>query len=185
MEQTTFEDRLKLVKNANIARKKSSKEDIIKRISKAAIRKEKTLCEVGILEDFVIKSINEFNPIAQKAFGTYNIDIACGPIAIEIHNCSALPHSLPHIKKKIINLLKSGWCVIYIKFRANAVINETTINQIRSICEISSSNPSINGKYWVIRGTGETISVGSLNGDDISIVNTSKNLINYFGINKS
>lgn len=183
MSQTDAKGRLDLVAGANKAMRNSTKEQRANRLQKAAISKQKSGVRIGILEDFVFDSMKPYNPISQKPFMAYNIDIACGTVAIEVHNSSGFPHATPHHQKRIINLLKGGYTVVYIKMRAIIVINEVAMNKLRFICEQSSTNPSISGKYWVIRGTGELAAVGELDGDNLSVIKAPEHLFNIFNVN--
>jgi len=185
MSQTDHAGRLLLVAGANNGMRNTTTEQRVNRLSKAAISKQRSLAQVGILEDIIFNNLTAFNPVMQKAFGTYNIDIACGSVAIEVHNNPALPHNLAYTQKRIINLLKGGWNVIYVKFCATVIINELAINQVRQFCQVSCDNPALTSQYRVIRGTGETIAIGHLDGDNISVVAASKNLIDNSRIYKS
>jgi hypothetical protein len=179
MSQTDMEGRRKLVAGANNGMRNSTKEQRESRLKKSAVMKEKSLSKVGILEDFVMNALHDLSPVSQKAFGVYNIDIAVGTVAIEIHNASAYPHTHKPTRKRIINLLKSGWTVIYIKFGKDAIINEAAINKVRFIIDQSGTNPSISGKYWMVKGTGECPVSCCLNGDDLTIIETSIHLPNH------
>jgi hypothetical protein len=178
MSQTDMEGRKKLVAGANNGMRNSTKEQRENRLQKASIKKQQSLSKVGILEDFVFNAIKDLSPVAQKSFGVYNIDIAVGTVAIEIHNASAYPHTHKPTRKRIVNLLKGGWTVIYIKFGKEAIINETAINNLRFLIQHPRFYPSVACKYWMIRGTGEIATIGGLNGDNLSIIETSKNASN-------
>lgn len=179
----TIEERKSMVYKANEGMRNSTSEQIKRRLELAAKTTQNNLSEVGQLEDYVMSSLNNFSPIPQLAESTYNIDIACRPVAIEVHVNSGFPHNMPHIKKRIKHLLKCGWVVIYIKVGAKVIINEVAMNKIISVIEFSRLNPSFRGKYWVIRGTGEGCAIGCLDSDNISIIETSENLLDMFRVN--
>lgn len=174
MSQTSHEDRVKLVKGANNGMRKTSKEQRIKRLSLAAIGKQQSLSEVGIFEDIFFNALKEFNPVMQLAVGTYNIDIACGTVAVEIHNSTTTPHKRTGLLQRIEYLLKCGYTVVYFKIREKGIVNKIAIDKAIRICNHARINPSLSCKYWVISGTGETLFVGQMNGDNISIVATPK-----------
>lgn len=180
MSSTSIEDRKKLVKSANQAMRSTTKEQTIERLKKSAITKFQTKSKVGILEQYFIDHLTSkgLNCIPQFPFNVYNIDIAVGNIAIEIHNSLSNPDRLIHTRQRIIYLLKSGWIPVYVKFRYNTIIDKTTFDKIISLFNKSSCNPSFIGHYWVIGSTGETISVGRLDGDDISNVSISESPFN-------
>lgn len=187
MSKSTKEDKIKIVQKANEAMRNASKESINKRLAKSAIKKFNTKSKVGILEEYFIDKLRNIglNPISQFPLHVYNIDIAFGNIAIEIHNSFSRPESQIHIRKRIIYLLKSGWIPVYVKFRYNTIINPITFDKIKTLFNLSRSNPAFIGHYWVIGSTGETISVGCLNGDDIANIPISENPFNMLDIDIS
>lgn len=183
MAETSIEDRRKLVNGANNGMRNSSFQDRMRRLCLSAIGKQRSLSEVGILEEFVAEKLAFFDPIMQLAFGPYNIDIAIGSVAIEIHSCSSHPHSRINHRQRLKNLLKAGYTVVYVKPSKKTIINDAAINQLISVCEFARSNKAIRGKYWVIRGTGEGIAIGTLDGNDLSVVETPISLLDYTLIN--
>lgn len=180
MSQTSIENKRLLVSKANEGMRNASKDKIIERLKKSAKTKSQTLSKVGILEQYFIEEITKrgFNCISQFPFDVYNIDIAVGNIAIEIHNSLSNPDRLIPVRKRIINLLKGGWTPVYVKFRYNTLIDKITFDKLISLFKQSSSNPSFIGHYWVIGSTGETISVGRLDGDNITNINISESPFN-------
>lgn len=185
MAETPFDKRQELAIGANKAMRSRSHEWHMRRLTQAATCKEATLCKVGILEQSVADRLAKFKPIMQKAVGTYNIDIAAGAVAVEIHNSTVHPHIRADYRNRIIHLLKCGYTVVYVKIARHIVINEIAINKLIEVCKYSGSNESLRGKYWVIRGTGEGLAIGTLNGNDLSIIETSESLFDYFGIDRS
>lgn len=174
MSQTSKEERIRLASKAHQTVKEKPAEYFTNILKKSAKTKSKSLSKVGILEQYVIDKLSEYGVAAtsQHPFGVYNIDISVGNTAIEIHNSSGIPHNMAPVRKRIVNLLKSGWNVIYVKFRANAVINESAIKDIVAFTYLSSGNEPSTGHYRVIRGTGEPIAIGCYDGNDLSIVKT-------------
>jgi hypothetical protein len=170
----TTKERKKQVKSANDKIRSMPKSYHVKLSIKQAITKEKSLSKVGAFEQLFIDELKSrgFNPIPQKAVYVYNVDIAIGNTAIEIHVNSGNPESIPAYRKRIVNLLKRGWNVIYVKITKDAFIDIAT-DQICSFIDFCKSNKSIGSQYRVIRGTGNLISSGSLNGDKLTTVFTS------------
>lgn len=168
---TTKEYRKNIVKKANEAIRNKPKSFHYKSSIKQAQAKEKSLSKVGKFEFEVINNLiaSGFNPIPQKAFMAYNIDITIGNIAIEIHVNSGHPHNMAYYRKRIINILKFGWNIIYIKI-TKAGLNEFCINQLISDINFFRGNPSIIGQYRMIRGTGELITIMQIKGNDFTVI---------------
>lgn len=168
--KTNIKYRQNLTKNANEAIRNKPKEFHHIISLKQAIAKEKSLSKVGQFELDIIKYLERkgFDPIPQKALTVYNIDIAIGNIAIEIHVNSGNPHNMLYYRKRIINILKSGWDVIYIKITKRG-LNKAGLNQLISLINLTSSYPSKIRKYWMIRGTGEIMTIGSFDGYNFAI----------------
>src|SRR5436190_333915 len=91
MAETPFYERQKLAAGANEAMRSLSTEHHMKRLRLAAIYKQTSLSEVGILEQSVADRLARFKPVMQLAVNAYNIDIAVGSVAIEIHNSTVHP----------------------------------------------------------------------------------------------
>jgi transposase-like protein len=170
MKQSTPEERSKLAANAHEVIRNKPPEFHQANAIKQAISKQRTRSKVGIFEDIVIDALKELNPIWQLAIGPYNIDIACGNIAIEIHNNWRNPHAYPFYTKRIKYLLECGWNVVYIKLGESVLIDKPTLNKIVSVCKSASLNPSGRCEYWMIRGTGEFIASGCMDGNDFTTI---------------
>lgn len=167
----SLDEKRKVVKKANEAMRKLPHAFHHESSIKQAISKEISLKKVGQFETDIIEYLKKFNynPIPQKAFGTYNIDIAIGNIAIEVHVNSANPHAHPYFMKRIIMLLKGNWNVIYLKITQGG-LNKRGFDQLRICVDFFSHNPSIAREYRMMRGTGEAVAIGHLNGDNLTIV---------------
>ena len=50
----------------------------------------------------------------QFPVGKYNIDIACGSVAVEVHRHSGQPHRRPILRERIEYLINNGWSVMYV-----------------------------------------------------------------------
>jgi hypothetical protein len=143
---------------------------------KQAITKENSKSKVGIHEEVFFEKFKSlsFNPILQKAFHVYNIDIAIGNIAVEIHVNSSDPHSFPIYKKRVEYLTNAGWNVIYIKITQSG-LDRICIDNVCELINFIRSNPSFVSKYWMIRGTGELTTIGKFDFNQNSLVFTSVN----------
>lgn len=171
--QMTDEQRANQVKSAN-EKVRTLPKKFFKEISrKQAITKQKTKSKLGAFEQLFIDELKGrgFKPIPQKAVDVYNLDIAVGNTAIEIHVNSGHPHNHIMYRKRIMKLLELNWNVIYIKITKDVFIDVATDDICRFI-DTAQSDESRICQYRVIRGTGEFIASGRLNGNELSIVTT-------------
>lgn len=180
MSNATFEEKRK---NACAANEKMRNMGEIWHLSqsiKRAITRGISLSEIGDNEVFVFEQlkINGFQPIQQAPVSSYNIDILCGNTAIEIHKEGCHPHNRSLYRKRIINLLKCGLNIIYVKWSKKTDINTIAINKLMAFLKFSSINPSDCGKYWVIRGTGEVLFSGGMDRNNLSVIRTSDDIFN-------
>lgn len=165
MKHTSVEERCLLTKKANLTIKGTHPIHTEKTIHAMACGRFKNLSTIGTGETQFKEWIDKFGygNIPQFPIGHYNIDIMIGNLAVEIHNCTTNPIKLPKIKKRIKYLLNSGFHVIYIwitpKKRRFLTISAAIYTV--SILKFIESTPSIDSKYWVIRGSGEFVSSGS------------------------
>ena len=103
--------------------------------------------------------------IPQEPFLSYNFDIGCGDIAVEIHTKTASPLSTSFIKK-LMDCVKAGKSMLYVWINPqHVVLTEDCYKNVISIVQEFRRNPPARSKYWVIRGTGELYASGSFNSD--------------------
>jgi hypothetical protein len=172
--------KINITKSANKAMRNKPKSFHHESAIKQAISKELTKSKVGSFENSFIEEFTKkgFNPVSQKAVDVYNIDIAIGNIAVEIHVNTSNPHSHPFYRRRIEYLTNLGWNVIYIKITQKG-LNTACIDKICRIVNFHSTNPSLIGKYWMFRGTGEFVTIGEFDIDKNSLVLTSENPFNF------
>lgn len=146
---------------------------------KQAIAKEKSLAKACDMERLFMSAFNErgYPVIPQKAVGPYNIDLAIRGTAVEIHGTSSTPHTHAYYRKRIMDLLESGWNVIYIKTTGNLSIQCATDKVCRMIDFIESDKSFIR-HYGMVRGSGEFVTSGCFNGDELTTVNGPYGLFN-------
>lgn len=173
--QMTEAQRKKQVEKANQSIRSKPKEFHWESSVKQAITKQRSLAKVGSLEkEFGLAFADLGKPcIPQLAFDVYNIDLAIGRSAIEIHVNPSHPHTHKFYRKRIEYLLKGGWNVFYIKI-ANKVLLHRAAEKISQMIDLIEANKSTVRHYGVIRGSGELIASGSLNGDHLACVEASK-----------
>lgn len=183
MAQTDIEERKRLTKKANQVVRELPAEFFVKSHTKGSISKQKSGIKIGKWEKECTDSLREvgLNPIPQCHFRTYNIDIACGNIAIEIHRSTSMPHNHPFYSKRIINLLKGGWNVIYVKFTGDNIQN-ITFDKIVELCKFTGFNPSDSCQYGMINGAGKLLATRSIDGDNLADVPVSESMFYDFFI---
>lgn len=108
----------------------------------------------------------------EKAAGRYNIDIAVGPIAVEVHRYSFNPLGPTRIRerKRTHELCKRGWLVCYVWARPadEFRLDGSAADYVISLAKLAKTSPSACGEYRVIRSTGELFSTGRGDGDELS-----------------
>lgn len=171
MSQTSKEGRQALSSSAHAAIKNLPIEIRHANRIKVAIAKQKSIFEIGMGEPEMFSWLvaRGLNPIKQLAVDVYNIDIAIGSVAIEIHNCPTNPHTCPKYMRRIEFLLKSGWSVLYIKISKRFPITSICADYAISFFQEMQRSKSTICEYRVIRGSGEVLAIGKLNGNNLSI----------------
>ena len=158
MANTTFEERQRLAFAANEAKRGlANTPEMLEKRAKAGKR------FIGKFEQEFINAISSagIHNIPQEPFMSYNLDIGCGNIAVEIHTQTGSPLT-PKFLPKLMNCVNSGKSMIYVWInpRKDIVLPECYENVV-SIIQQFRSNPPVRSKYWVIRGTGELYATGS------------------------
>lgn len=164
MAQTSFAEKQRLTHSANVARrsiKPSERENMLK-----AIAAEKLLYKAGDGEKeiFDFLAAKGYKPIWQKAFKSYNFDIAVGNVAVEICICSTNPLRIAHNLKKLMECVKFGWNFIFVWISPKTkIFLQSAYDDVVSFIETCNANPTPIGQYRVIRGNGEFYTAGSFN----------------------
>ena len=172
--QMSDKERANQVEAANKKIRSMPDEFFIQQHIEAAKTKQKTLSKVGDLEMIFKERFEEkgFKVIPQKAVYIYNIDLAIRNTAIEIHVTSSFPHNTATYRKRIMELLKRDWNVIYIRIQSKLSIQRAADKVSAMIDFIESNKPSV-CQYGMVRGTGKLESTGCLNGDNLTVVDAS------------
>jgi hypothetical protein len=138
---------------------KRNPEELISR----AITRQSKMIYVGMHEsEFMQELISRGHScVPQMAVERYNIDIAISPFAFEIHSQTILPHkSTRHgnTAQRIKYLADHGWTSIYALTAGKVTPNKIRdmVNQLESIMENASRNPTKRSEYWVIRRNGKS-----------------------------
>ena len=93
----------------------------------------------------------------QKACGTYNIDLALHPIAVEVTAGTRYPLRRSHERKRMEYLFDQNWCVIFVWVPRDTKISLMCAEKIITLYNLAKGSRSMNRKYWVIGGSGEDL----------------------------
>ncbi len=160
MAQTSVEDRKRLAHAANVAKRGSH--NTPEMLHKRALAHQR---RIGIFEQEFIDALSNagINVTPQEPFLSYNLDLGCGNIAVEIHTQIASPLSTKFVKK-LMNCVNSGKSMIYVWISPRHLVVDTACyNKVISLIQEFSLNPPSISQYWVIRGTGEIYAHGTFN----------------------
>ena len=160
MAQTSADERKRLTNAANITKRGSHNSSEM--LHKRALAHQR---RIGKFEQEFIDALDKANisNTPQEPFLSYNLDIGCGNIAVEIHTQSASPLSSKFIKK-LMDCVHAGKSMVYVWIdpRKDIVFPEC-YDKVISIIQRSCRNPSSISQYWVVRGTGEIYASGTFN----------------------
>lgn len=179
-QNATEEERKEITKSANDAMRKLPKEFHHQSSVKQALTKFNTKSKVGKYEVEVTELLSQFNPIPQFPVDVYNIDIACGRVAVEVEVRTSYPHRVESKRKRIKEIAKRGWGIVYLVINRKG-LNAAGLDQLYRIVEFASRDESSIGKYWVIDGTGKLIASGCLNGDDLTVIDAPNDILDNIG----
>lgn len=137
-----------------------------KRISNASQR------EIELAQQLTSRGIGL---VPQMAVGPYNCDLAASPVAVEVW-CGNWHFSKPHMARtpeRFHYFMDRGWSFLVVRYeRGERELTDIGANYIASYIQQARSNPTARREYRVIWCTGEFISAGSLDDDDLTIVET-------------
>ena len=162
MAQTPPEERKRLALAANEAKRGLA--NTPEMLHKRALAHKRFIGEFE--QEFIDALSNAGIPvIPQEPFLSYNFDIGCGDIAVEIHTQTASPLS-PRFIKKLMDCVKAGKSMLYVWINPqHVVLTGDCYKNVISIVQEFRRNPPARSKYWVIRGTGELYASGSFDSD--------------------
>jgi very-short-patch-repair endonuclease len=98
--------------------------------------------------------------VFQKSIGPYNVDFyAFSGVAVEILGGGWHGQKSRRIKEaeRAKYILDLGLNMVFVWSITNAPMVEACADEIVSIVNLSRSDPTVRGKYWVIRGDGKVI----------------------------
>lgn len=162
MSQTSPEERKRLVLAANTA--KRGKPNTAEMLHKRALAGKR---HIGRFEQEFIDALTDAGVpvIPQEPFLSYNLDIGCGDVAVEIHIQVCSPLSNAFITK-LMKCVKAGKNMIYVWIKSkNPTVTSECYKNVIALVQSVRSNPPSQSKYWVIRSTGELYASGGFDGD--------------------
>jgi len=110
-------------------------------------------------------------PVMEQACGRYNLDIAIGPVAVEVHRYALHPlgdtTSAIRLRQRARYICDRGWLLAYVWISARSfLLLHEAADYLVSLVEQAKCDPSLVGQYRVIRGTGEFVAQGRLDRDE-------------------
>lgn len=176
MQRMTAEERQALASSANeaVRNREHTMEHRIRKAQGKQLHRSQT---VGTGENEFAQMIQDrtLRPIGRQVpVSKYNVDIALGRVAVEVHYGPHHPLSVPFIPRRIKDLIDLGWAVVYVWLTKGNFLTEAAADQAIVLCDLANGYPSPTRQYWVIRGSGEIVSAGSLDGDEFPVKEASK-----------
>lgn len=126
--------------------------------AKHAAREQKSLRYMGVCErDFTEKvAALGYHCVPQLAMCGYNIDIAVGHVAVEIHSVKVRPHNITQRLERIVKLINAGMSVFYICVSPDwDVVPKAAIQQFVAFHDMTRGLPAGLCQYRVVRRNGE------------------------------
>lgn len=152
MANTSREERLRLAAKAHEATRNAPPEFHRANAEKQALRKQATLSKVGAGEPEMLQWLRErgHEGVPQLPCGVYNIDIAVGALAVEVHVNPSNPHARPFYQKRIKHLLRSGFDVLYVKVTKQRPLTAAAADYAVAFLEARRRNPAAPREYRVV-----------------------------------
>lgn len=114
--------------------------------------------------------------VPQQAIGPYNCDLGIYPVAVEVFGGGwhFSGRHLARTPKRIRYLMDRGWSILMIVVdpRRNQIITGITASDVHSYVKLMRGQPPPSPEYRVVRSTGETMTKGSFDDDERTIMET-------------
>lgn len=142
------------------------------RLEACAKTRQRTLSAVGTGEAWLAAELASagMSVVPQAAVGKYNVDVLVNDsVAVELMADSPFPYTSERDRKRIEYLLQR--CAVVVVWSAGRfVLTPTSMRDVVAFCERVCADPAFSqGKYWVIRGSGE-LAFASHNADNDTVV---------------
>lgn len=157
MARSTSEERCRWAEAAQIARRGST--DRLNTLTLRAMSKGLSLQYVAMGEIPLASMLSTRGWFAdmQCAAGQYNIDLAFGRTAVEVHRQCRHPYAYERLEKRTVDLIEHGWTVLYvwIKVVTEPYRAEPLTDRCADTVADLLANPSQIGRRHVIRANGD------------------------------
>jgi len=168
----THEQRMAYIAAAHTAVR--GKKRTIEDLSKRAIGKERMQSHASETERQFAQWLTDYglSPVMQKAIGTYNIDIAVPPVAVEIFGGGwhAYGSHAARSSKRFNYILNNGWAAVAIWVSSKyCPLTVEAADYVVAFLEQVRGNPSLIGQYRVIRGDGKDVTIDGTNLDYLTV----------------
>lgn len=159
MGRASPEERQRLVAAAHKARRGAR--DPLERLELRARSAERTVHKQGPYERRLIELLadSRLPIIPQKAVGKYNLDLAIGSVAVEVHTATNHPFKRLDLRERTNYLTDRGWDVLYV-WVGHGVITKDTAHHVVAFVQEAERQPSARRQYRVIRCSGEVVTSG-------------------------
>lgn len=154
------QERRRLASAANDARRGQRTPDS-ERFAKALARERAAIPAMGELLVAAILHERGITFTAQQAVGPYNIDLACGTIAVEVHRAYWKP-TTPRALKRAEYLADRGWRVLWIVLEGGIAVTTAIADHVIALAKETSGNPATIREYRVVRCDGQDLASGKL-----------------------
>jgi very-short-patch-repair endonuclease len=99
----------------------------------------------------------------QVAVDRYNVDFACGSVAVEVHQAGVHPFWSEKTCSRVIDVAERGYHVVYLWTRADRYpLTGVGIEQVAAHVKRLHADPAVTRQYLVVSGSGELVSAGQL-----------------------
>ena len=111
---------------------------------------------VGEGETQLLELLREQGIEAEHQFpvGKYNLDIAIGSVAVEVHRSTHHPLSTTQFHQRTEDLISLGWPIIFVWLNPKRGEYLANTDNLISLVKLARTDPAAFGKYRVIRADG-------------------------------
>lgn len=122
-----------------------------------AVARERNQTSASPAELLLAEWLKDLGPTPQKAVGPYNVDLAIGPVAVEVFggHWHSHGHHAARTPERARYILDQGWLLVVVWVTAKHRLQRPVADHLRSLVQQASGNPSLAGQYRVVWGDGE------------------------------
>lgn len=148
------------------------KRQSIEHRTRIARSRERNVTSASSSERLIGEWLSDLQPVPQKAVGPYNIDLAVGPVAVEVFggHWHATGHHAARTTKRARYILNEDWTLVIVWVTNRHRLKPAVANYIRTVHEVARRGPSLRGQYRVIWGDGEDVTERCPDLDQLAVV---------------